>query len=58
MRLLLDTHALLWWLDGDAKLSPAARTAIGNTRAKLVYYGTRIVILSTGCSLLKRRSRA
>lgn len=24
MRLLLDTHALLWWLDGDAKLSLAA----------------------------------
>lgn len=30
MRLLLDTHTLLWWLDGDAKLSPTARTAIGN----------------------------
>jgi PIN domain nuclease of toxin-antitoxin system len=27
---LLDTDALLWWLDGDAKLSPTARTAIGN----------------------------
>lgn len=30
MRLLLDTHALLWWLDGDPKLSPAARTAMSN----------------------------
>ncbi len=28
MRLLLDTHALLWWLAGDAALSPAARAAI------------------------------
>jgi PIN domain nuclease of toxin-antitoxin system len=28
MRLLLDTHALLWWLSGDAALSAAARTAI------------------------------
>lgn len=28
MTLLLDTHALLWWLDGDARLSPAARMAI------------------------------
>ena len=27
--LLLDTHALLWWLDGDASLSEAARAAIG-----------------------------
>ena len=29
MRLLLDTHALLWWLDGDRRLSRKARTAIG-----------------------------
>ncbi|PYR46788.1 MAG: PIN domain nuclease, partial [Acidobacteria bacterium] len=25
MRLLLDTHALLWWLDGDRRLSRKAR---------------------------------
>lgn len=30
MRLLLDTHALLWWLDGDRRLSRKARTAIGD----------------------------
>lgn len=29
MRLLLDTHALLWWLDGDRRLSRKARAAIG-----------------------------
>lgn len=29
MRLLLDTHALLWWLDGDRRLSFKARRAIG-----------------------------
>ncbi|MGD1014865.1 MAG: type II toxin-antitoxin system VapC family toxin [Roseiarcus sp.] len=28
MRLLLDTHAFLWWLAGDEALSDAARTAI------------------------------
>ena len=28
MRLLLDTHALLWWVFGDPKLSPGARRAI------------------------------
>ena len=28
MRLLLDTHAFLWWLDGDPHLSAAARAAI------------------------------
>lgn len=34
MRLLLDTHALLWWLAGDVSLSGPARAAIadeGNT---------------------------
>lgn len=30
MRLLLDTHALLWWLAGDKSLSSAARTAIAD----------------------------
>ena len=28
MRLLLDTHAFLWWLDGDRRLSLKARRAI------------------------------
>ena len=31
MRLLLDTHALLWALDGNARLSSAARAAIGDS---------------------------
>ena len=30
MRLLLDTHTFLWWLDGDRRLSRRARTAIGD----------------------------
>jgi PIN domain nuclease of toxin-antitoxin system len=37
MRLLLDTHTLLWWLDGDRRLSLKARRAIGrDTNAILV----------------------
>jgi PIN domain nuclease of toxin-antitoxin system len=28
MRLLLDSHALLWWLDEDPRLGPAASSAI------------------------------
>lgn len=28
VKLLLDTHAFLWWLDGDASLSRHARSAI------------------------------
>jgi PIN domain nuclease of toxin-antitoxin system len=30
VRLLLDTHALLWWLAGDKSLSATARTAISD----------------------------
>ena len=30
MRLLLDTHALLWWWTDDARLSAAARAAIAD----------------------------
>ena len=30
MRVLLDTHALLWWLAGDSQLSAAARRGISD----------------------------
>jgi len=30
VNVLLDTHALLWWLADDTKLSEAARDVIGN----------------------------
>jgi PIN domain nuclease of toxin-antitoxin system len=32
MRLLLDTHAFLWFVMGDARLSRDARSAIENPR--------------------------
>ncbi|MEY4608131.1 MAG: hypothetical protein RL625_348 [Gemmatimonadota bacterium] len=32
MRLLLDTHALLWWLAGDRQLSVTARRTISDQR--------------------------
>lgn len=31
MRLLIDTHALLWWLSDDPSLSRAARKAMAQT---------------------------
>ena len=34
MRLLLDTHALLWWLEGDRRLSLKVRREI-TTKARL-----------------------
>jgi PIN domain nuclease of toxin-antitoxin system len=30
VRLLLDTHALLWWLDGDRSLTRRAKAAIND----------------------------
>jgi PIN domain nuclease of toxin-antitoxin system len=30
VRLLLDTHTLLWWLDGDRRLSRQGRNVIGD----------------------------
>jgi PIN domain nuclease of toxin-antitoxin system len=34
--LLLDTHTLLWWLDGDARLSPQAQAAILDPAASVL----------------------
>lgn len=36
MRLLLDTHALLWWLAGDEQLSLKARKALADRRHEIV----------------------
>ena len=33
MNLLLDTHALIWWLAGSPQLSAPARSAIENTQS-------------------------
>ena len=35
MRILLDTHALLWWMNGDPRLSPKARAAVGAEKAEV-----------------------
>ena len=31
MRLLLDTHAFIWWMEGNTRLSRNARSAIAST---------------------------
>ena len=36
MRLLLDTHALLWWLSDDLRLSRPARSAIADPANQLM----------------------
>lgn len=40
MRLLLDTHAALWWLADDPRLSAAAREAIAGAEEPLLGAGT------------------
>ena len=37
MRLLLDTHAFLWWVFADPKLSRAARTAISDEAQNSIF---------------------
>lgn len=37
MKLLLDTHVLLWWLDDDPRLTPGARAAIGDPATDVLY---------------------
>ena len=36
MRVLLDTHALLWWLSDDVALTRPARKTIADTRNTLI----------------------
>ena len=37
MRVLLDTHVLLWWLRDDPRLSPTARTMMADGRTELLW---------------------
>lgn len=43
-RLLVDAHALLWWLGDDDELSQGARRAIEGAESPLVGAGTAIEI--------------
>lgn len=42
MRLLLDTHLLIWVGGADDKLTPAARRLLGNARDELVFSAASI----------------
>ncbi|MCK5379597.1 MAG: type II toxin-antitoxin system VapC family toxin [Acidobacteria bacterium] len=37
MKVLLDTHSMLWWLANDRRLSPLAREAISDGRNRLIW---------------------
>ena len=53
MRLLLDTHTLLWWLDGDRRLSRRARTAIADEDNQIFVSAASAWELSTKARLGK-----
>jgi len=47
VRLLLDTHAFLWWLSGDEALSAAARIAIANVENDIYVSAASVWEIST-----------
>ena len=53
MRVLLDTHALLWWLDGDRRLSRRARSVIADDDNTLVVSAASAWEISTKVRLGK-----
>ena len=47
MKLLLDTHALIWWLAGDQALSRPAREAIANEANTVLVSAASAMEIST-----------
>lgn len=37
MRILLDTHILLWWLDGHGRLRPKVRKLLADGKNELLW---------------------
>ena len=58
MRVLLDTHALLWHFEDSAALSPSARNIINNPQNRLFISAASIWELSIKSSLGKLRLEA
>jgi PIN domain nuclease of toxin-antitoxin system len=52
-RLLVDTHALLWWLTDDPALSPAARDAIADPANEPLVSTACVWEIAIKCSLGK-----
>jgi PIN domain nuclease of toxin-antitoxin system len=55
---LLDTHALLWWWPGNARLSLAAREAIGDPRTEVLVSAVSAWEFATKVRLGKLREAA
>ncbi len=55
MRILLDSHTLLWWMDDPAKLRPSAREAIADP-SNLVF-ASAVSIWELGLEVSKGKLR-
>ncbi len=53
MRLLLDTHALLWWLDGDRRLPARVRALIGEPTNEVLVSAASVWEITTKARLGK-----
>lgn len=53
MTLLLDTHVLIWWLDGSGRLSPAQQEAVSavSPQSPLLVSDISLWEVATLCSL-------
>ncbi|CVI63049.1 conserved hypothetical protein [Agrobacterium deltaense NCPPB 1641] len=49
MRLLLDTHALLWWLNDDEKLGSHARSLIGDPENDVLVSSVSLWEITVSC---------
>ncbi len=59
MRLILDTHAFLWWITDDPQLSPHARNAISNPDNELFLSAASAweIAIKTGLGRLRLQER-
>jgi PIN domain nuclease of toxin-antitoxin system len=53
VRLLLDTHALLWWLDGDRRLPPRVRALVGEPANEVLVSAASVWEIATKARLGK-----
>jgi PIN domain nuclease of toxin-antitoxin system len=58
VRLLLDTHAFLWWLDGDRRLPARVRAVIGDPANEVLVSAASVWEITTKARLGKLPSAA
>jgi PIN domain nuclease of toxin-antitoxin system len=54
-RVLVDTHVMLWWLNGDVRLSPAARALLADPASELLWSLASSWEIAVKCAVGKLR---